>query len=115
MDMKHTILTQSGGRRASTVLSVGLFVVAFGALAFGQAPQYPQQYPAQAPPAGVQQPATQPRAQESAWIESTEIKNRLGVASSTFAGTSLGYLSTIEETAAARLLGGAQQDTSPQH
>jgi hypothetical protein len=61
MDMKHTNLTHSGGRRALTVLSVSLLVAALGAPAFGQAPQYPQQYPAQAPPAGVQQQlATQP-------------------------------------------------------
>jgi hypothetical protein len=68
--MKHTNLPQSGGRllapgtksqlrTALTILSVGLFVVAFGMPAFGQAQQYPQQYPAQAPPAVPQQPATQ--------------------------------------------------------
>jgi len=61
MDMKHTNLIHAGGRRALGVLSAGLLVIALGAPAFGQAPQYPQQYPAQAPPAGVQQqPATQP-------------------------------------------------------
>jgi len=61
--MKHTNSARSGGRRALTVLSVGLLVV-FGESAFGQVPQYPQQYPqqfpAQAPPAGVPQAATQP-------------------------------------------------------
>jgi hypothetical protein len=31
-------------------------------------------------------------------MESIGIKNRLGIASSSFAGTSLGYLPTIEET-----------------
>jgi hypothetical protein len=51
MDMKQTNLPHSGGRRASTVLSVSLLVVALGASAFGQAPQYPQQSPAQAQPA----------------------------------------------------------------
>jgi hypothetical protein len=61
MDMKHTNLSLLGGRRALTVLSVGLLVVALGAPTFGQAPQSPRQYPAQAPPAGVpQQPTTQP-------------------------------------------------------
>src|SRR5579863_10778979 len=54
--MKHTNLLHAGGRRALTVLSVSLIVVALAASAFGQAPQYP----VQAPPAGVQQPATQP-------------------------------------------------------
>ena len=47
-----------------TNLFVSLFVVALGASAFGQAPQYPQypqQYPAEGAPATVlQQPATQP-------------------------------------------------------
>ena len=61
MDMKHTNLIQPGGRRALSVVSAGLLVVAMAAPAFGQAPQYPQQYPAQAPPASVQQQAaTQP-------------------------------------------------------
>ncbi len=58
--MKHTNLPHAGGLRARAILSVSLLVVALGAPAFGQAPQYPQQYPAQAPPAGVQQPAPQP-------------------------------------------------------
>ena len=58
--MRHTNLPHSGGRRALTVLSFSLLVVALGSPAFGQAPQYPQQYPAQAPPAGVPQAATQP-------------------------------------------------------
>lgn len=53
--MTHTNLLQPGGRRALSVLSVGLLVLALGAPAFGQAPQYPAQVPA----AGVQQQATQ--------------------------------------------------------
>ena len=57
--MKQTNLPHPG-RRTLTLLSFILLVAALGAPAFGQAPQYPQQYPAQAPPAGVQQPATQP-------------------------------------------------------
>jgi hypothetical protein len=60
MDMKNTNLPHWGGRRALTVLSVSLLVVALGAPAFGQAPPYPQPYPAQAPPAGAQQQATPP-------------------------------------------------------
>jgi hypothetical protein len=60
MDMRHTNLPHLGRSWALTVLSVSLLVAALGAPAFGQAPQYPRQYPAQAPPAGVQQPATQP-------------------------------------------------------
>src|SRR5580658_119969 len=60
MDMKHTNLPHAGGRRALTVLSVSLLVFALGAPVFGQAPQYPQQYPVQSPPAGAQQQATQP-------------------------------------------------------
>src|SRR5579863_2189541 len=61
MDMKHANPIHTGCRGALSVLSVGLLVVALGAPAFGQAPQYPQQYPAQAPPANVpQQQATQP-------------------------------------------------------
>src|SRR5580698_5819808 len=50
MDMKHPNLPHL----------VGLLVVALGAPAFGQAPQYPQQYPAQAPPPGLQQAQQQP-------------------------------------------------------
>jgi len=58
--MKHTNLIHTRGRGALSVLSVGLLVAALGVPAFGQAPQYPQQYPAQAAPAGVQQqPPTQ--------------------------------------------------------
>ena len=59
MDMKRTNLPHLGRSRTLTVLSVSLLVAALGTPAFGQAPQYPQQYPAQAPPAGAQQPATQ--------------------------------------------------------
>src|SRR5580698_7519143 len=50
MDMKHPNLPHL----------VGLLVVALGATAFGQAPQYPQQYPAQAPPPGLEQAQQQP-------------------------------------------------------
>jgi hypothetical protein len=53
--MKQTNLPHSGVGRALTVLSVSLLVVAQGAPAFGQAPQYP----AQTPPANMQRPATQ--------------------------------------------------------
>ena len=49
--MKHTNLPHL----------VGLLVVALGSPAFGQAPQYPQQYPAQSPPAGQQQPLIAPQ------------------------------------------------------
>jgi len=64
--MKHTNLVHNGGRRALSVLSASLLVAALGVPAFGQAPQYPQQYPAQAAPANVplqqapQQQAAQP-------------------------------------------------------
>jgi uncharacterized membrane protein YgcG len=45
MDMEHTNPGDSGARRVLRVLSVGLLVVALGAPAFGQAPQYPPQPP----------------------------------------------------------------------
>ena len=57
--MKHINLHRSGGKRGIAVLSVSLLAVALGALAFGQAPQYSQQYPVQTPTASVQQPTTQ--------------------------------------------------------
>jgi hypothetical protein len=57
--MKHTLLPHLTGLRTVTVLPVSLLVVALVAPVFGQAPQYPQQYPAQTPVAGVQQ-TTQP-------------------------------------------------------